>query len=370
MMAPISLRFMSILLVTLEICLGIAAQVTVGVHDPQLIYTPGGGVAAKIGPWNEGNPPFPDNCGGVIGTGTAGNSVTLIFNGGRFSISTAHCQWDSDQLDQHPLVGLDLTTCVPLITSSDTLTAGTHNATLVLLQELGVMLFNNFIYIPATVEPSALNSTSIAHSLVGPIVGGVLGVLVIAILAGLWFWRHKRQKREGGGDAHENTGAATHRSSLEEQEHKETSKTAQQRPFSSGSQSIVDAEHVDIEALPDQQRAVTMTTIQNPSIDSELPTRRPLPALPPSPSTMDPSHYEIIERLINQNVPRQDIAVIVRTMAVAGPSYSGVEASGDQQRAEAVWRQPLDTHIPAIGTEMPRQGQEQHPPMYDFKDGE
>ncbi|KAG9035418.1 hypothetical protein FRB95_011283 [Tulasnella sp. JGI-2019a] len=259
------------------------------------------------------------------------------------------------------LVGFDFTTYVSLTTSSDTLTAGTHNATLVLLQELGVVFFNNLIYTPTTVEPSASNSTPTAHSLVGPIVGGV-GALMLAILAGLWFWQHKRQQREGDGDMHENTSAAI----LEEQEYKETSTAAQQRPFSFGrSQSIVATQHVDIEVLPDQQKAAATTTTRTPSIASELSPRGALPALPAPPSTANPNQFEIIERLISQNVPRQDIISILRTMAAAGPSGS---VAGDQQRAEAVQRQP-NTHTSEMEIEMPQQGEGQHPPTYDFKNG-
>ncbi|KAG9003402.1 hypothetical protein FRB94_003110 [Tulasnella sp. JGI-2019a] len=217
------------------------------------------------------------------------------------------------------LVGFDFTTYVSLTTSSDTLTAGTHNATLVLLQELGVVFFNNLIYTPTTVEPSASNSTPTAHSLI-----------------------------------------------LEEQEYKETSTAAQQRPFSFGrSQSIVATQHVDIEVLPDQQKAAATTTTRTPSIASELSPRGALPALPAPPSTANPNQFEIIERLISQNVPRQDIISILRTMAAAGPSGS---VAGDQQRAEAVQRQP-NTHTSEMEIEMPQQGEGQHPPTYDFKNG-
>ncbi|KAG9003401.1 hypothetical protein FRB94_003109 [Tulasnella sp. JGI-2019a] len=402
-------RFMLIILVTSEICLRIAAQVTVDVQDPQLIYTLAGGTVANT-PWNNGNSPFWGLCGGVIGTRPVGNSVTLIFNGTYVTATLLSAKDGSPSVqlivDGTPvnpiniqdgtLSDSDFTTCNPLTTSSGTLAAGTHNATLVQLNNLGVMFFHNFIYTPlpvivsvtstvtTAVGPSttsnpasgasttggAVATSSSSHSPVGPIVGGVLGGLVIVILAGLWLWRHKHQQRKGSsGKVHENTGVAAYRRSLEEQEDKETSTTAQQRPFSFGhGQSVVGAQHVDIEALPDQQRAVATTITQTPSIASEMSPQRALPALPAPPNTTNPNQFEIIERLISQNVPRQDIVSIVRTMAAAGPSGSGIEAGGDQLRAEAVQRQS-DTHTSAMGIEMPQQGEGQHPPMYDFKDG-
>ncbi|KAG9017789.1 hypothetical protein FRB93_004600 [Tulasnella sp. JGI-2019a] len=398
-------------LVISKICSRIAAQVTVGTQDPQLIYTLAGGVVVNnnMGRWTASNSPFSDKCGGVIGTGLAGNSVTLIFNGTYVSATLLLAQ-DSSQSVQLLVDGAainpintqdgslpttDFATCAPITTSSGTLTAGTHNATLVQLENHGWMFFHNFIYTPipvtvsatstvttavgpsTTLNPASAASTtggavatgSSSHSSVGPIVGGVLGGLVIAILAGLCLWRHRRQQREGDDNLHENNGAAIYRGSSEEQEYKETSPSAQQRSFSFGrSQSIANAQHVDMEGLPDHQIVAATTTMQTPSIASELPQHRALPALPPSPSPANPNQLEIIERLINQNVPRQDITAIIRTMAAAGPSGSGAEVSGDQQRAGAIQRQP-DTHTSETGIEMLRQGQEQHPPMYDFKDG-
>ncbi|KAG8984539.1 hypothetical protein FRB94_004674 [Tulasnella sp. JGI-2019a] len=275
------------------------------------------------------------------------------------------------------------------------LTAGTHNATLVQLNGPGAMFFHNFIYTPlptfisvtstvttagrpsatsnsastASTTGAAVSTSSSHHSPVGPIVGGVIGILVIAILAGLWFRRQKHQPREGGGDAHENTGAAAYRRSFEQQDYRETSTTILQRPFSFGhSQSTVDAQHMDIEALPDQQRAATTTTTQTPPITLEVSSQEALLAPPGPPNTTNPNQLEIIERLIGRNVPRQDIAAIVRTMAAAGPSGSGTEANGDQQRAEAVQRQP-NTHISEMEIEMPRQEQELPPPVYNLIDG-
>ncbi|KAG9020350.1 hypothetical protein FRB95_004610 [Tulasnella sp. JGI-2019a] len=83
MVASTSFRFMLTTLVISKICSRIAAQVTVGTQDPQLIYTLAGGVVVNnnMGRWTASNSPFSDKCGGVIGTGLAGNSVTLIFNG-------------------------------------------------------------------------------------------------------------------------------------------------------------------------------------------------------------------------------------------------------------------------------------------------
>ncbi|KAG9020699.1 hypothetical protein FRB95_003654 [Tulasnella sp. JGI-2019a] len=405
MAASISLCFMSIILVILEICLRIAAQVTVDVQDPQLIYTLAGGTVANT-PWDNGDSPFWGLCGGVIGTRPVGNSVTLIFNGTYVSATLLSAKDGSPSVqlivDGTPINPIntqdvtlsksDFTICVPLTTSSGMLTAGTHNATLVQLSGPGAMFFHNFIYTPlpviisvtstvttaiatsnsvsaASPTGAAVTTSSSSPSPVGPIVGGIIGALVIAVLAGLWFWRQKRQHWKGGsGSVYENTGAAAYRRSLEEQDYRETSTTILQRPFSFGhSQSTVDAQHMEIEALPDQQRAAATTT-QTPSVALEMSSQHSLP-VPPAPlSTTNPNQLEIIERLIGRNVPRQDIVSIVRTMAAAGPSGSGTEASDGSKRADAVQRQ-ADTYISAMGIGIPQQGGAQHPPTYDFKDG-
>ncbi|KAG8984538.1 hypothetical protein FRB94_004673, partial [Tulasnella sp. JGI-2019a] len=143
MAASIFLCFMSIILVILEICLCIAAQVTVDVQDPQLIYTLAGGTVANT-PWDNGDSPFWGLCGGVIGTRPVGNSVTLIFNGTYVSATLLSAKDGSpsvqlivDGIPINPintqdvtLSKSDFTICVPLTTSSGMLTAGTHNATL------------------------------------------------------------------------------------------------------------------------------------------------------------------------------------------------------------------------------------------------
>ncbi|KAG9003405.1 hypothetical protein FRB94_003113 [Tulasnella sp. JGI-2019a] len=482
---PVSTFFgvMSMILVILACSLNITAQVTVGVQDPQLIYSLPGGVNVNnnMDLWTNSTVPFSDACGGVIGAQNPGNSVTLMFTGTSVT-ATLLSALDSSlavqlfvdgvaikllRTQDNSLGSTDFATCAPLTITSDPLAAGTHNATLVQLDPLGGwMFFHNFVYTPlpdavtatvtafttltptptptpisstgstsassstpaptlssfpssglsttksstsdspASTTAAAVAATASTHSPVGAIVGVVIGLLVIAILVALWFWRRKRQQRETDDDMPEYKpygGGPIRRRSSGDQIYKDISPITQPQRFSfARGQTAADARYVDLEAMqkpaavasrghqqrPSAAPLIPITTTRDSLATSNSSSRilaapsvinhvSPPPSSAAATTTTDSSQerLELIERLVNQNVPRQDIAAVIRSMAAAELSggSSGSKGGRDMRKAAATQRQRKEIYTPEEGgIEMSQRGQEEHaeaPPMYDFKDG-
>ncbi|KAG8886276.1 hypothetical protein FRB98_001373 [Tulasnella sp. 332] len=239
---------------------------------------------------------------------------------------------------------------------------------------------------------SATSTTAVATAAskpsTGPIIGGVIAALIIILLVGLWFWRHRRQQRLN--DTTEYGGTVDRRTSPGDHIFKEGLPATIARPASFGRRRSTDARYIDLEAIPKlaatRMHPISRELQQQPPIPSvpiwdaavvEQPSRRPSapaslvnhtnPHPSPGLSGINQDRLDLVERLVNRNVPREDIAAIIRTMAAA--ELGGSKPSPDQRRSQAALRRH-DIHIPELEM-MIRQGREQlqeAPPMYDFKD--
>ncbi|KAG8874293.1 hypothetical protein FRB97_006011 [Tulasnella sp. 331] len=424
---PVSIFFCfpSIILAILSVCLSIAAQVTIGIQDPQLIYQSWGIPVVNVDSYTNSNSPFDAACGGVIGTQFVGNGATFLFNGTSLTATLMAAQ-DSSQKVQLMIDGIvvqqtstqdltlpaaDFSTCSPVTLQSELLSdSTTHNATITNLDTTGGASAIDFSTSLPSTTPSNTNPPSIVTSSstkssasatsttavataaskpsTGPIIGGVIAALVIILLVGLWFWRRRRQQRLN--DTTEYGGTVDRRTSPGDHIFKEGLPATIARPASFGRRRSTDARYIDLEAIPKlaatRMHPISRELQQQPPIPSvpiwdaavvEQPSRRPSapaslvnhtnPHPSPGLSGINQDRLDLVERLVSRNVPREDIAAIIRTMAAA--ELGGSKPSPDQRRSQAALRRH-DIHIPELEM-MIRQGREQlqeAPPMYDFKD--